>query len=113
MVIYKSSVEQRAKDRDRQLWEHRSVWVGAVSVQSCQILTPPLRKKPKKKKKIHRQETEEKTMPGKTGHLPRSCRVPRVWINRTWTESLKRQSSKNWVFHTSRHTDYLPDLMNY
>ena len=43
MVIYKSSVEQRAKDRDRQY-----VWVGAV--QSCQIFTPPLRKKPKKKK---------------------------------------------------------------
>lgn len=49
MVIYKSSVEQRAKDRDGQLWEHGSVWVGAV--QSCQILTPPLRKKPKKKKR--------------------------------------------------------------
>lgn len=44
MVIYKSSVEQRAKDRDRQY-----VWVGAV--QSCQILTPPLEKETKKEKR--------------------------------------------------------------
>ena len=67
MVIYKSSVEQRAKakDRDRQLWEHRSVWVGAVSVQSCQILTPPLGKKPEKKKKDPSPRNRRKNDAGK------------------------------------------------